>query len=65
MPFLDRWRKFEDKSEQAQTLVEIKDSLITLNPIVITKKKKYDGTYVDARLCIPDSSVVIIKAPVQ
>ncbi len=65
VPFLDRWRKFEDKSEQAQTLVEIKDSLITLNPIVITKKKKYDGTYVDARLCIPDSSVVIIKAPVQ
>ena len=38
VPFLDRWRKFEDKSEQAQTLVEIKDSLITLNPIVIKKE---------------------------
>ncbi|MBO7562871.1 MAG: PspC domain-containing protein [Bacteroidales bacterium] len=65
VPFLERWRNFEDKSEQAQALVEVTDSLITLKPIVITKKKKYDGTYVSTRLCIPDSSVVIIKTPLQ
>ena len=61
--FLDRWKVFEDKSENAQALVEIKDSLITLHPVVVTKKNKFDGTYVSTRLCIPDSSVVVISNP--
>ena len=61
--FFDRWKDFEDKSEKAQTLVEVKDSLIILNPVIITKKNKYDGTYVFTKLCIPDSSVVVIRTP--
>ncbi|MBQ2492932.1 MAG: hypothetical protein II527_06330, partial [Bacteroidales bacterium] len=55
----------EDKSEKTRTLVEVKDSLIRLNPTFISKNNKYDGTYINARLCIPDSSVVIIKTPVK
>ncbi len=63
--FLRGKKNSEDKSEKTRTLVEVKDSLIRLNPTLISKKNKYDGTYINARLCIPDSSVVIIKTPVK
>ena len=63
--FLRGKKNSEDKSEKTRTLVEVKDSLIRLNPTFISKNNKYDGTYINARLCIPDSSVVIIKTPVS
>jgi len=61
--FLYRWNGNDEEDQEKETLVDIQDSLITLKPMLISKKKKYDGTYVNARLCIPDSSVVIIKTP--
>lgn len=62
--FFDRWKKSAiDEGEATHTLIDVKDSVITLNPTIITRSQKYDGTYLTASLCVPDSCVVIIQTP--
>lgn len=53
----------EDEDDKAKALVEVKDSLLVIHPIIISKKQKFDGTYISSKLYLPDSSVVIINSP--
>ena len=54
----------EEEGEKAdKALVEVKDSVLTIHPIIISKKHKFDGTYISSKLYLPDSSVVIINSP--
>ncbi|MBQ6311502.1 MAG: PspC domain-containing protein [Bacteroidales bacterium] len=50
-------------NKEDKALVEVKDSVLTLHPIIISKKHKFDGTYISSKLYLPDSSVVIINSP--
>ncbi len=43
--------------------IEVRDSLIIMRPMIITKKQKFRGELLSAKLNLPDSSVVIIKSP--
>ena len=52
-----------EEEESGNALVEVKDSILTLHPIIISKKHKFDGTYISSKLYLPDSSVVIINSP--
>ncbi|MBR4802376.1 MAG: PspC domain-containing protein [Bacteroidales bacterium] len=53
----------ESSGKEDKALVEVKDSLLVLHPIIISKKQKFDGTYLSTKLYLPDSSVVIINSP--
>ena len=53
----------EEEGSEDKALVEVKDSILTIHPIIISKKHKFDGTYISSKLYLPDSSVVIINSP--
>ena len=53
----------EEGEDTGKALVEVKDSVLTIHPIIISKKHKFDGTYISSKLYLPDSSVVIINSP--
>lgn len=53
----------DEGKETDKALLEVKDSILTIHPIIISKKHKFDGTYISSKLYLPDSSVVIINSP--
>ena len=53
----------EEGKDAGSALIEVKDSILTIHPIIISKKHKFDGTYISSKLYLPDSSVVIINSP--
>lgn len=46
-------------------VVTVKDSLITINPAIYSKKEKFNGKMQKLRLYIPESTVVILKEPFE
>ncbi len=59
--FFDRWRTETINADpDVYELVDVQDSVINLNPAIITRKQKFNGAYLIAELCVPDSSKVII-----
>jgi hypothetical protein len=42
-------------------LISIKDSVITIYPQIISRSKKFSGTLVNAKITVPDGSVVVVN----
>ena len=55
--------KPKNEQEERESQIEVRDSLIIMRPKIFTKKMKFRGEVLSAKLNLPDSSVVIIKSP--
>ncbi len=53
------------KGEKSLPAYELKDSLLIIHDDFYSKKNKWDGTYKEVRLYIPDKTKVIIQSPVK
>jgi hypothetical protein len=47
----------------ASDVVTVKDSLITLTPMVISQDNRFDGKYCDIELYVPKETVVKVISP--
>ncbi len=52
-------------SLHVDNVITVKDSLITVNPRVISKRNKFDGKFQNLRLFVPKNTVVILQEPVD
>ncbi len=50
-------------TSKASDVVTVKDSLITLSPMIISKEHKFDGKYWEVKMHFPKETVVIVTQP--
>ena len=55
--------KNEERETGDKALLEVKDSVLVIRPIIISNTHKFDGTYISTKLFLPDSSAVILNYP--
>lgn len=48
---------------RAEDIITIKDSLITIKPVEISKNKKFDGDFWEINLYLPKETVVVVTQP--
>ncbi len=46
-------------------IIKVQDSLLTVKPAVYSKENKFAGRLQVIRICVPDSTVVILKDPIE
>ncbi len=54
------YRKIKSEERVTEPVV-VKDSLVVLNPQIITKKSRFSGSFYNVTLMAPDSSVVLVN----